>query len=65
MMPYSTAKTMMSTWPTGFPLAQKIRDVTPMSDAARVRKFTLSQMQNEATIRRTDPSQRASSAFVK
>ena len=65
MMPYNTAKTMMSTCPTGLPLAQKMREVTPMSEAARVRKLTLSQMQNAMTMSATEQIQRASSALVK
>ena len=37
MKPYSKLKSTISTCPMGFPLALKISDVTPISEAASVR----------------------------
>lgn len=36
MIPYSALKHTISSCPKGFPLALKIREVTPISDAARI-----------------------------
>ena len=36
MIPYSALKHTISSCPKGFPLALKIREVTPIRDAARI-----------------------------
>ena len=37
MIPYSKLNITIRNWPKGFPLALKIRDVTPISEADKVR----------------------------
>lgn len=51
--------------PNGLPFALKINDVTPISDAANVRYFSLSKMKNETAISATDKHHSIISALVK
>lgn len=53
-MPYRILKTTISAMPRGFPFALIMIEVTPTSDAMRVRTFPLSNMQKEAIINTTD-----------
>ena len=65
MIPYITLKMIISACPTGFPLAQNIRDVTPISDAASVRKFARSKIRNAKTVNTTETLHSNISDFVK
>lgn len=65
MIPYNILNTIISIWDTGFPFAAKIRDVTPIKDAIKVKKLSRSKRQNAVTIIVIEPSHNASSPFVK
>ena len=55
----------MSACPAGLPLAQKMSDVAPTSEAMSVSQFSRSKAQKETAMSRTDAPQRSSSPFVK
>ena len=65
MIPYSRLNTTIRSCPTGFPLALKISEVTPIKDAAKVRWFSLSKIQKDSTISATEEHHSAISVFVK
>ena len=56
---------MMRICPKAFPLAVNMSDVAPMSEAASVRKFSLSNTANAAAIRTTEHVHNAISKGVK
>ena len=58
-------KTIISAWPAGLPLAQKISDVAPTRDAASVSQFVRSKMQKDTTISATDEHHKVSSPALK
>ena len=56
---------MIRICPKAFPLAVNMSDVAPMSEAASVRKFSLSNTANAAAIRTTEHVHSAISKGVK
>ena len=50
IIPYKILKTTISNCPKGLPFALNISDVTPISDAMSVIKFSLSKRQNDKII---------------
>ena len=56
---------MMRICPSALPFAVKMSDVAPISEAASVRKFSLSNTANAAAIRTTEHVHKAISKGVK
>lgn len=65
MIPYSRLNRIISAYPAGCPLALKIREVTPISDAVRVRQFSRSNAAKAMTISSAEAAHSRSSPFEK
>lgn len=65
MAPYSRLNRIMSACPAGLPFALKIREVTPIREAARVIQLSRSNARNASRMPHTEPPHRSRSPLEK